>query len=176
MENLVTSTMKIRTPSGEHIHHHPYAVGRINPASVTPSATLHPSQQIVASNTGDYNNDIEFYSGPSSHDVINWKNVGVSNNAGVLANPVHHSYGLPVNVNNVGRDPNSMDALAIRISTGNGSLGSRSDGTDLVIDDLIRYIWKNYSDRLLGMIVTSTTKILMKILQVVSKTPKYILS
>jgi len=137
MENLVTSTMKIRTPSGEHIHHHPYAVGRINPASVTPSATLHPSQQIVASNTGDYNNDIEFYSGPSSHDVINWKNVGVSNNVGVLANPVHHSYGLPVNVNNVGRDPNSMDALAIRISTGNGSLGSRSDGTDLVIDDLI---------------------------------------
>ena len=140
MENLVTSTMKIRTPSGDHIHHHPYAVSGLNPASVTPTTALHPSQQIVASNAADYNNDIEFYSGPSSHDVINWKNIGVPNNVGVLANPVHHSFGLPVNVNNVGRDPNSMEALAIRISTGNGSLGSRSDGTDLVIDDLIRYL------------------------------------
>ena len=138
--------MKIRTPSGEHIHHHPYAVGGINPAA--PSATLHPSQQIVgvASNASvDYNNDIEFYSGPSTHDVITWKNVG-TNNVGGLTNPVHHTYGLPVNVANVGRDANRMDDLAIRISTGNGSLGSRSDGTDLVIDDLIRYLCPHFSN------------------------------
>ena len=50
-----------------------------------------------------------------------------------------------MNVSNVGRDPSGMDALAIRISTGNGSLGSRSDGTDLVIDDLIRYLCLHFS-------------------------------
>ena len=140
MEDIVTSTMKIRTPSGEHVHHHhPYAVGGISTSTGSSAATIHTAQQIggVASNASDFN-DLEFYSGPSSHDVISWKNVGASS-VGVLGNPVHHGYGLPVNVGNVGRDASGMEALAIRISTGNGSLGSRSDGTDLVIDDLIRY-------------------------------------
>ena len=140
MENLVTSTMKIRTPSGEHVHHHhPYAVGSINTQSGSSTANIHSAQQIgsVSSNAADFN-DLEFYSSPPSHDVITWKNVGTTS-VGVLGNPIHHTYGLPVNVSNVGRDPGGMEALAIRISTGNGSLGSRSDGTDLVIDDLIRY-------------------------------------
>ena len=139
----MSSTMKIRTPSGDHVHHHPYAaVPGMNQqtAGATTTPTIHSSQQIgsVSSNATDYS-DLEFYSGPSSHDVMNWKNVG-ANSVGVLGNQVHHSYGLPVNVDNVGRDPNGMEALAIRISTGQGSLGSRSDGTDLVIDDLIRYL------------------------------------
>ena len=130
--------MKIRTPSGDHVHHHhPYAVGGINTTTGSSTTTIHSAQQVgsVPSNASDFN-DLEFYSGPSSHDVITWKNVG-ANSVGVLGNPVHHTYGLPVNVGN-NRDPNGMEALAIRISTGNGSLGSRSDGTDLVIDDLIR--------------------------------------
>ena len=137
MEDIVTSTMKIRTPSGEHVHHHhPYAVGGTTTGSST--AAIHSAQQIggVAANASDFN-DLEFYSGHSSHDMIKWKNVGAAT-VGVLGNPVHHAYGLPVNVANVGRDASGMEALAIRISTGNGSLGSRSDGTDLVIDDLIR--------------------------------------
>ena len=137
MEDIVTSTMKIRTPSGEYVHHHhPYAVGSSTGSS---NATIHSAQQIggTHSNASDFN-DLEFYSGPSSHDVMSWKNVGTSS-VGVLGNQVHHGYGPPVNVGNVGRDTSGMEALAIRISTGNGSLGSRSDGTDLVIDDLIRY-------------------------------------
>ena len=138
MENLVTSTMKIRTPSGDHVHHHhPYAVGGMNETTGSSATAIHSAQQVgsVPSNASDFS-DLEFYSGPSSHDVIKWKNVG-GNTVGVLGNPVHHPFGLPVNVAN-SRDPNGMEALAIRISTGNGSLGSRSDGTDLVIDDLIR--------------------------------------
>ena len=138
MEHLVTSTMKIRTPSGDHVNHpHPYAVGGIHTSTGSSSATIHSAQQVgsVPSNASDYS-DLEFYSGPSSHDVISWKNVG-ANSVGVLGNPVHHTFGLPGGVSH-NRDPSGMDALAIRISTGNGSLGSRSDGTDLVIDDLIR--------------------------------------
>ena len=138
MEKFVTSTMKLRTPSGDRIHHHhPYAVGGISAATGSATTALHSTQQVgsVPSNVSDYS-DLEFYSGPSSHDVVTWKNVG-AHSMGVVGNPVHHTFGLP-EAGGTGRDPNGMEALSIRITTGNGSLGSRSDGTDLVIDDLIR--------------------------------------
>lgn len=108
--------MKIRTPSGDRVpHHHPYAVGGMNTQTGASTATLHSAQQIggVSSNSSDYS-DLEFYAGPSSHDVMTWKNVGATS-VGVLGNQVHHSYGLPVNVGDVRRDPNGMEALANNI-------------------------------------------------------------
>ena len=142
MENLVTTTMKMRTQSGEHHHHvHPYASPVVGGVTTGPSTNivLHHAQQIGSAPSNDFS-DLEFYSGPGSHDVVTWKNVGhAAENVGRLVHGNHAgAFGLPVGSPGQVDQNTGMEALALRITTGNGSLGSRSDGTDLVIDDLIR--------------------------------------
>ena len=81
--------------------------------AATGSATtaLHSTQQVesVPSNVSDYS-DLEFYFGPSSHDVVTWKNVG-AHSMGIVEKP-SSSHIWTSGGRGTARDPNEMEALS----------------------------------------------------------------